>query len=353
VKSTHPHKLRRPTPCRALTAFAACALGLLAGPPSARAAERLIDGVAAQVGTQVVLVSEVTELAAPLEERMREAGATDRDIMAMRSDALERLIESRLIEGVVKRLELTASDAEVDAAIGGIAAEANITIETLYRSVLSHGLTAEEYREKIRAEIERSKVLNSMVRSRVKITDDEVQKLYDARFSEQRKGGEEIHLKHIVVAASDEIRRDINTACSIAEDARRRIEAGDLTFSQMAERVSDANVEKRGDLGWTHREELAGWMLDAVKDLEPGQLSAVVRMPFGCNLFELVDRRSFTPISFADAEPALRNQLYRQKSEEKYAEWVDELRGQTYIERKGYFADASFFGGATPGASSE
>ncbi|HKJ25972.1 MAG TPA: hypothetical protein VKB65_14190, partial [Myxococcota bacterium] len=73
----------------------AAALALaLAGPAAAE--EELVDGIAAQVGTDVVLVSEVTRVTAPMEERIHAAGGTDADVDLIRADLLERLIERRL-----------------------------------------------------------------------------------------------------------------------------------------------------------------------------------------------------------------------------------------------------------------
>ncbi len=56
-----------------------------------------------------------------------------------------------------------------------------------------------EFRRAIQGEIERSKVVNAMVRSRVEVSQEEIQKLYDDRFAKQPSGGEEVYLRHIVV----------------------------------------------------------------------------------------------------------------------------------------------------------
>jgi hypothetical protein len=50
--------------------------GVLPAGPAA-AAERLVEGIAAQVGGEIILVSEVMEMAGPVEERMRAAGAPE------------------------------------------------------------------------------------------------------------------------------------------------------------------------------------------------------------------------------------------------------------------------------------
>ena len=78
-------------------------------------------------------------------------------------------------------------------------------------------------------------------------------------------------------------------------------------------------------------------MGERLATMQPGQLSDVISMPFGCNLLSLVDRRAFTPVTFEQAAPQLQQMLFNQKTEEQYIEWLDVLRQQTYIDRKGAF----------------
>jgi len=311
---------------------------LVAG--SSRAEPVLLDGIAAQVGTEIVLISEVQELAAPIEQRMRAQGAGETDIQSMYRDALERLIESKLIEGVVKRLELEATDQEIDNAIFGIAQDNGLTIEQLQASVRSHGLTVEEYREKIRGEIERSKVLNAMVRSRVRVEPSEIEALYKKRYGDQRQAGEEVQLRLILVGAGPSAMRDIETACRIASDAREKIVAGEIAFGDMAQRVTDMNPEQGGELGWLHVDEIAGWMKQPLATMQPGDISPVIPTAFGCNVLQLVDRRTFTPITLEDAEPMLTAELQQQKSDAAYLEWLETLRSQTYVARYGAYDEA-------------
>jgi len=317
------------------------ALGLLGAPVSpARADAALIDGIAAQVGTEIVLISEVQELAKPIEDRMRAQGASEDDVRNMYRDALERLIESKLIEGVVKRLELEATDQEIDNAIYGIAQDNGLTIEQLQASVRSHGLSVTEYREKIRGEIERSKVLNAMVRSRVRVEPEEVQALFDKRFGDQRDEGEEVYLRHILVGAGPSAMRDIDTACAIAKEARDKIAGGEIAFGDMAQRVTDMSPEKRGELGWLHVADMAGWMKTPLETMEPGDVSPVIPTAFGCNVIQLVERRGYEPVTFEAAEEALTGELQRQKTDAAYLEWLETLRSQTYVARHGIFNEA-------------
>jgi len=316
---------------------------------SSASGRELVDGVAAQVGGEVVLVSEVEMMAAPVEERMREQGAREGDFLIMRAEVLERLIEQKLLSDMVRRLELTVTDEEVDAAISSIAAETGITVGQLLRSVTAHGMTAIEYRDKLKEEIERSKVVNGMVRSKVNVSDEEVRALFYERFSNQATGGEEVHLRHILVASGEHVLRDRETACSIAAFGKERILAGSISFPALAREISDVNGQRGGEMGWIHSNDIAAWMATTVRGLEPGSVSDVVEMPFGCNLLELVDRREFQPVTFEQAAPTLENEILGRKTEQEFANWIEEVRGQTYIERKGEYAKGSrLIQGANP-----
>lgn len=310
--------------------------------------EQLVEGIAAQVGSSVVLVSEVRRLSAPIEERMRKGGAPESEIRKMRSEALDRLIEDRLIDDVGRRYQLVLTEAEVDDAVARKAQDNGLTVEQLRQSVASHGLTFEEYRAQLRNVIERQRVLGQLVRSRVRVDEAEVRALYEQRYANQRQSGSEIHLRHLLIGVSAERMRDQATACRIAGDIRSEILAGNVTFAQAAERLSDTNAERGGDLGWVHAEELAGWMTPAIEGVAAGGLSEVVPMPFGCNLLMVVDRRDFQPVTFEQARPSLEQALFGQKMEQEYNSWMEKLREQVYIERKGTYAEATRLQGRTP-----
>ena len=161
--------------------------------------EKLLDGVAAQVGDEIVLVSEVNEMTGPMEKRMRDAGAPEAQINNMHREALERLIDERLIANMVTRLEMGASEDEISQAVEGIAQGNGLTAAQLRASVENHGLTMQEYRAKLKGEIERNKIIGAMVNDRVRVTPEEIQALFEERYGDQKQGGEEVRLRHILV----------------------------------------------------------------------------------------------------------------------------------------------------------
>lgn len=323
-------------------AMATCSLlALLAA--SARADEIVVDGIAAQVGTQIVLVSEVMELVGPIEAEARQQGVPETEIGHLRAEALEQLIERRLLAQVVKDAQLQVPDADVDKAIEGIANENGLSLDQLRASLASHGVGWDEYRGRIQSEMERQKVIGTMVGSQVQVEERELQTLYDQLYTSQPQGGEAVHVRQILVLGGEDTPRDVATACRIAREARTRIEKGE-PFEKLAQQVSAAAPQQGGDIGWIHSDTMADWMKAPMATLEPGGVSPVLELPFGCTILQLVERRAYEPITFAQAKDSLQQEVHQRKVMDAYRKWMEDLRKRTFIERRGYFAQSASLG---------
>jgi peptidyl-prolyl cis-trans isomerase SurA len=314
---------------------------LLALAPRIASAEQLADGIAAQVGSEIVLLSEVMEAAAPSAARARAAGAGPAELRELHAEVLEQMIERALIRQVVKRAEIGASDAEVDEAIAGIARENGITPEKIQQSVEAQGMPYAAYRERIRGEIEHAKVLSDVVAARVRVSDEELRALYDEQLAKQPQGGEELDLRLIVVTPKGDAPGAKAEACAQVAAARARVVAGE-PFEAVAREVSESNPESGGAQGWVHESQLARWMRPAVEGLPAGGLSEQVESDFGCGVVLVEDRRAFVPLPFEQAKPRLHQRVAEQRMGEEYKKFIERLRSQTYVEKKGVFAGAGF-----------
>jgi peptidyl-prolyl cis-trans isomerase SurA len=321
-------------------AVAVAISGVGSGGPTPAGAEELVDGIAAQVGEDVVLVSEVLTLIGPVERRMTEAGVPKLEIAKLRANGLEKMIETRLVEQQVRRMELFATDDEISRAIDMIARENNITVEQLVDSVRAQGLDFEEYRSQLKTKVEQQKVMTVALAPKIVIEEHEVRALYNQRFKDQPDGGEQVHLRQLLVPAGQGV--DLNSACAAVEAAAERVRSGEA-FEVVAQEVSVVSPRQGGDIGWLHVDTLAGWMAKLIEDLDPGEVSPVNRQPFGCNLLKLVERRKFEPITYEVAQARLYEEIYQPKLDREIQTWMNDLREQTYIRRGGYFADAAEF----------
>jgi peptidyl-prolyl cis-trans isomerase SurA len=316
----------------------------IAGPSAA--AEQLVDGIAAQVGTRIVLISEVLRAIGPQEAAMREQGAPEREVAKLRAEALERLIEARLIEGVVAQLELYAREEEIDATIETIAQENGLTLEQLYASVLFHGMSREGYRDQIKQDLERRNVVQGIVGADIEIEEFEIRALYDREFGDMPEHTDVVRVRQILVSFGGPSKRNAEEACAIVRDTRERALAGE-DFEVLAREISEVAPSDGGDIGWLERDQLADWMDEAIGPLEPGGISEMVVLPFGCSVLRLEEAREIQRLTYEQAKPRLHEQLWSMQMEDAYREWIEELRSETYIDRRGYFADAAQLGAPT------
>jgi peptidyl-prolyl cis-trans isomerase SurA len=274
---------------------------------------------------------------------MREQGAPKVEIAKLRAAGLEKLIEARLVDQIVARGELYATEDEIAKTIDGIATENGITVDELERSVVAQGMTLEQYKQEIKTGIEHQKVIRGAIASQIEVTESEVRALYTERFANQPAGGEVVHLRQILVTFGAVPLENRAATCRPVHKAAKRIAAGEA-FEKVASEVSEVAPAKGGDIGWLHYDTIANWMSGVIDPLEDGDSSPVIELPFGCSILKLVERREFEPVRYEDAENELSLEIYQRQLDAKFHEWLEVLREQTYIERKGHFADAAMLG---------
>jgi len=312
--------------------------GALLAASTASPDEMLVDGIAAQVGEDVVLFSEVIAMVAKREKQLRAAGFGDEQIAMLRAQGLEQMIEDRLIHSEVKRMELYVSDEELDEIMALKATESGLTPEELEKIVRANNMDLEDYREQMRDQREKQRAIQIALLPRIEIDETAIRRLYDQRFKNQPDGGNQVHLRQLLVSVSPD--KNADAACAEVSAAAERIASGE-TFEAVASEVSVAAPEQGGDIGWLHESSLAAWMAELVAKLEPGEVSAVNRQSFGCNLLKLVERRAFERVSYETAKPHLYREIEQTMLESEFVVWMEELRKHTYIQRYGYFADAA------------
>jgi parvulin-like peptidyl-prolyl isomerase len=131
--------------------------------------------------------------------------------------------------------------------------------------------------------------------------------------------------------------------------ALERIRNGDASFEQVASEISAASPEYGGDIGWLHKDSIAPWMIDLLKPMQPGDISKVEELPFGCTVLELLERQEHIPVAYETAKDRLANEIFEKKLAQEYRTWIEELRAESFIRRRGYFADAADLRGTSAG----
>jgi peptidyl-prolyl cis-trans isomerase SurA len=115
-------------------------------------------------------------------------------------------------------------------------------------------------------------------------------------------------------------------------EIRERIEAGTVTFEEMARQYSaDGTASQGGDLGWVYPGDTVPEFERAMDALAPGVLAGPVRTPFGYHLIR-VDERRTDGASPERIRAAARNAIRERKAAEAYQEWIAQVRDRAYVD---------------------
>lgn len=142
------------------------------------------------------------------------------------------------------------------------------------------------------------------------------------------------------------VRVDDNTtdaqARARAETLRARIEGGTPFETIAREESEDVNSRPRGgDLGWFTQDQYGPEFGDQVRALADGQVSQPVRTQAGWHLIQRVTTRQ-ADVGDENRRAVLRETIGRRKLEDEWNRFLQELRGEAYVDmRVGSAAAAS------------
>ena len=293
----------------------------------------VVEGVAAIVGDDVILISELNRSSRRVIQSIeqREGRLPREALLRIRKDALESLIDERLIREVATRLNMVAEPEEIDQAIAGIAAEEGVSVEDIYSSATSAGLDRERYRQELGGQITRMRVISGSVRTRVTVTPEEVQALYEERYG-KLAAGLRVRMRHILLpwpSPEDEITRE--EVVKMAGALRERALAGE-DFARLAKRFSAAPTAARGGLTVIRENEAPEELRGQVFVLAEKEISPVIENEHGVNLFQRLDSFDPSDTKFEDVKEALKGELIERKTAPEFESWLQELRHERYIE---------------------
>jgi peptidyl-prolyl cis-trans isomerase SurA len=294
----------------------------------------MVSAVAALVNDDVITTYEVERETSLLVKEMAKNAPTDatsRD--KLRSVALNRLIDRKLVEQKVKELEIRVSEEEIRQSIEDVKKQNNLSQEALVAALKGQGLTFEEYKVQLREQLERLRLVSQEVKAKIQVSEREMREYYEANGA-VFGGEEQFKARHIFFkldkkATAQEIKRVMAHALTVLYEAR----AG-KDFVELAKKYSeDPNAQKDGgDLGTFRKGDMSAEIEETVVGMKAGDISDLVNSTVGLHIIKLESRAPGKAKPFEQVKVQIEDILYRKKSEERFARWVHELRQGAAIE---------------------
>jgi len=203
-----------------------------------------------------------------------------------RLNILRQLIEEEVLQQRASKLNLVASDEEVDAKLSEM--KAPFTQEEFNGRLTASGLTLDDLRKNLRRSLTIDKLLNKEINTRINITDSDIAAYYQQNKSAYNLVEPSYHMAQIVVSTlppqptGGVAQGKANTEA----DARKkidmlhqRLESGE-DFGTLAANFSEQpnTASNGGDMGFISESQLKAEpaIFDAVSKVKPGEFSEVV-----------------------------------------------------------------------------
>jgi peptidyl-prolyl cis-trans isomerase SurA len=296
----------------------------------------LVDRVLVEVNDDVILLSDLEQVMATLKASLDNRGVSpeeeQRVLNEQRPKILEKLIRDKLTDQQVAKYKLEVSDEEVAATIQRIRDANKLSDKEFRHAVELDGMDYETYRQQIKDQILRSRLINIEVKSKIVVTDTDIKKYYDAHI-DQYTGHTKYQLRHILLRfppdASDAQKAEVAQKMDVI---RQRLAAGEA-FEELARQFSDApTAADGGKLGVFGTQLLTKEIHDAIDGLKPKQYSPAVETAQGYQIFYVEDIIHSGGKTLAAATPEIRDKLYAQVVDQKFKTWLEDLRKKSHIQ---------------------
>jgi len=302
-------------------------------------AQEVIDRVVAIVNDDLITLSELKEASLSLDPTSDQP-IDDRTV-------LNQMVESKLFEQEAKQRGLTVSEDELDASIAEVRNRYGLSEEQMEEVLKKQNLTPESFREQWRVQLLGNKLLDSQLRNKIVITDEEINQYYKENYgnidfsapvvtSEEEK----VEIAHILISSDTPNAED--KAMEVAELAK-----SGKDFSELAREYSDdtSSSSNGGNLGTFSKGDLIAPLENTVESTPEGGVSGPVQSPSGYHIIKVLNRTkpqssvsndsSEDNINMSESEKEeIRKIIHRQKAQAQLKSWSDEIREKAYVEIK-------------------
>jgi len=274
-----------------LTALALAAAAWTAG-TSWAATPRSLDRIVAIVNDEVITSVQLERRVSAAEEQLKQQRIPLPSSDDLRKQVLERMIVDSAQLQLAKENGVRVDDVSVNASIARMAESNHMTLADLRAQLERDGQDFDRFREDMRNEITMVRLRDHEVESKIQVSEGEIDNFLAEQKNETADKIEydiaQILLELPEIASPERVEAARRRADQLVEQARKGAD-----FAQLAASYSNApEALQGGDLGWRTPERLPNLFVDAVKDLQPGQIAAPVRSPIGFHILKLVGRRT-------------------------------------------------------------
>ena len=267
-------------------------LSLFAGALAAHAQGiALLDRIVAVVNKELITLSELNDTVATAERQLRRSGTRAPAREVLERQMLERLILDKAQLQMARERGIRVDEAQLDRAVQRVAENNKMALADFRRALETDGVPFDAWREDLREQIILSRLREREVDEKIQVSDTEID-LFLEEMKTRPGEGVEYNLAHILVRVPEQARPEqVEEARARAARVREEAQAG-ADFARLAAGHSGAgDALQGGALGWRTPGRLPELFAEALRGMQPGEVSALLRSPAGFHVVKLLGRR--------------------------------------------------------------
>ena len=286
------------------------------------AAAAVVEQLIAVIDGEPYTLSNVKAYAKTKLGRSFPAGDLKR-IEAGDQQVLEQFVTDKLIEAEVREAGIQVSDADVDRYIEQVKKNNRLSDEDLKTALSRENQTLASYKLSVKAEIEKSDLIDRQVRRKVTISDEDVERYYKLNAAKYRTN-DRVRIRHILLSLRENAPADqVRSVLAQGKELHRRIAAGEEFAALAREYSQGAGQADGGDIGWVTRGSLIGAIEEvAFQKLSVGQVSEPFRTSMGVHIVKLEARETGNALPLSSVAGRIKEELLNKALEERFAKWV-------------------------------
>lgn len=255
----------------------------------------------------------------------------EKNFYKVRRAVLNNLVNEKITDQQTIKLGIKVTEKNIQEAIEKVKRENNLTQEELLHTLRLEGITLKDYKERIKREIERFRLVNYEVKSKIVITEEDLRKYYRKHTKEYTET-HKVKLARILLKIENPgDKGEIAKVKSLGEGILQRLKEG-YDFSEMAKTYSQGPAGPEGGcLGWIPFNQLDPTLKKRIAKLSPGKYTDLGVCPFGIQIVKLIEEKKARIKPFEEVRDAIYSKLFKGKVEERYATWLNKLREKSFI----------------------
>jgi peptidyl-prolyl cis-trans isomerase SurA len=270
------------------------------------------------------------------------------EALSLKLNVLDELINNEILLERAKKLNLEASDGEVEDKFTEL--KSPYTEDEFQRQLRERNVSVSDLKSDLRRQLSITKLLNREVVAKISITDQDVTEFYNANKAQFNVAEPQYRIAQIVVTPRKEpqIRNRKNDDATNEAEAQRKVKMlmdrlnSGADFAQLAMDYSEDmnSAATGGDLGYVPESALNQsdpMLKKMVMGMKPGQLSPPLALKDGYRILKLVTRESPGQRNISDpqVQQTIRDTLRNRKEQLLRSAYLaiarDEARVRNYL----------------------